>query len=198
MSGQRWVPVVTHLAAILTGVVAAKLIGNIPFFKIQKDVDLIAIIRILLLILVSVILYHRFERMKHSDQLKKEAILSRLQRSVDTSFETEDLVAAENIPYNQAVKLVTQSRKDFESYAAFSRALGMPVQADELSRFQLNCAELKDLLTNTPLRTDPDPKIRIVKGTIHLTNDRRVEVEKKIAEGRQILHGLQQRVILTV
>lgn len=198
MSRQRWVLVVTHITATLVGFVAAKLIGNIPFFEMRKDVDLIAIIRILVMVLVSVILYHRFERMKHSDQLKKEAILSRLQRSVDTSLETEDLVTSESIPYNQAVKLVTQSRKDFESYAAFSRALGIPVHEDELSRFQLNCAEVKDLLTNTPLRTEPEPKIRIVKGSIHLTNDRRVEVERKIVEGRQILYGLQQRVILTV
>lgn len=190
--------IVTHAAAVAIGIVIARVAQNIPVVEFDYKLDPIAITALLATIVISVAFFRRFEKVKYSDQLRKNAVIGRLGQSMANIQRLEEICSAQDIPHSEVVKQTKKCRRDFEAYAKFAAALSAEVPAAELSKYQLLCAELKDLLTNSPLRSDLNPQLRISNGMIRLHPSRLVEVETKISESKELLYELEERVILDI
>ena len=180
----------------MLGYVAARIIGDIHSYSFDHTIDPLALIALLLTVLVSVVFYRKFERLKYSDQLKKNAVIARLKVSVDNLLALEEKCSSGELVYADIVKGLRSCRREFESYTRYSQALTCPVGDNSASQYRLVCSELKDLLTNTPPGPEPSPSIRIIDGRIQLGSDRLVMVEQRIDDGKGILFDIEKTVIL--
>lgn len=196
MKTRGWETAATHLAAGLLGYVAARIIGDIRSYSFDHTIDPLALIALLLTVLLSVVFYRRLERLKYSDQLKKDAVIARLKVSVDNLFTLEEKCSSGELLYTDIVKALRKCRREFESYASYAKALTCPVGENSASQYRLVCSELKDLLTNTPPGSEAHASIRIIDGRIELDGDRLVEVEQHIDVGKGILFDIEKKIIL--
>ena len=196
MKAFNWPQVIKYIAVAMLGYVAARIIGDIRDLTFDHTIDPVAVIALLLSILLSVVFFRRFERLKYSDQLKKDAVIGRLKASVDNLFELEEKCATGDLNYTEIVKRLRRCRREFESYVQYAGALGCPVGDSTSSKYRLVCSELKDLLTNTPQSTDTDSAIRVSDGRIELSGGRLVEIERQIDDGKSILFEIEKNVIL--
>jgi hypothetical protein len=192
------IQVATYSAALLVGFLLAKVIRDVPLFEMDRKVNPVTLAGLIATVLASLVLFRRFDQIKYSDQLRKKAVVDRLEHVFTHVADLEELTDNDSIPHLEAVKSSTKIRKEFRTYLGFAAALSSPVPEDTAKAYELVCADVKDLLTNTPHKGDPQPGLHIVDGNIELTPGRKVEVQRKLDEARDILHGIQKSVILSL
>jgi hypothetical protein len=192
----NWSNLVTHAAVGSIGFVLAKYVGNVAYFQVDRQIDLVAVVALLLTITLSVVFYRKFEKVKYSDQLKKNATLERLSSSMDSLTQLEDLCTANEPFYSEVVKLCRKCRRDFEAYVSFANALSVPLLDGNDTKFKLICSDLRNNLTDLPPRSDPNPKLKVAKNVLRIAPDRLVEVENQIDEGKRLLFEMQKDIIL--
>ncbi len=183
---------------LIWGFVAAKLIINVPLFTLDHEVDVVGLSALLTTIVVSIVFYRRFEKVKHSDQLKKTAVIERLKRSFHNLERLESLCEGRPIGYVDVVKTLKRCRNEFDAYVDYVADLSSPVSAVAVATFQLSCTELKDLLTNTPHTPSLQSEIEIVENSIRISANRQIEVENVLGKARRTLFTIEKAVILDV
>ncbi|HEV2149710.1 MAG TPA: hypothetical protein VGR37_20080 [Longimicrobiaceae bacterium] len=186
---------VAAVALLLIGFVVGK-IFTVPGVTIDKEVDPLAAIALLLTVLASFVLFRRFERVKYADQVKKDAVMDRLRSPLQQLQQLEDLCEQAEIPWVGATRLIKRCASDFEGYSRFTARLNGPVEDGDVPKYVGMCRELGKLLTDTPRRGEVDPDLRVVDGNILVSAGRRVQVERKIGEAKEFLYQVQTRVIL--
>jgi len=191
-----WTTIVTHFTIAALGFLAAKYVGNVAYFQMDPQIDLVALFALLLTATISVVFYRKFEKVKYSDQLKKNATLDRLRASMDALIQLEELCTASEVPYQEVVKVARKCRREFEAYVSFATALAVPVSDGKDTKYKLICAELRNQLTDIPTKTAVNPQLRVTKNLLKITPDRLVEVENQIDEGKRILFQIQKEIIL--
>ena len=198
MKSGAWLSVSTHVGAALAGFLLSRMVKNIGRFSLDTVVDPLAALAFLYSLLISVVLYRRFESRKYSDQLRKNAALGRLRASFDNLVHLEGCCSANQFQYTDAVRLITKCRREFEQYLGYAAAMAFPVRDTHITSYQLIWSDLRHLLTYTsPTPTMNDP-IRVDAGVVTCSPDRMVEVERRIDDGRRLLFEIEKEIIAEV
>jgi len=103
-----------------------------------------------------------------------------------------------DLQYTHVAKVIRRARREFESYILYAKALSFAPSEEEVAKFRLVWAELRELLTNSPTGNPPNAPLMIVKGRIQLSPGRLVEIEEQIDEGKTILFNVEKNIIVNV
>lgn len=187
--------------ALGAGFLLGKTVADVPYFALEREVDLFGGWTLLLTAVISIILFRPFEKAKYSDQLRKNAVMGRLEECLALIRLLEELCARQEFALPEATGLVKRARRTFISFVGFAGNLGHPVDVRLQDRTVVSYARLRDLLTEQPFPDEPDPPllVRPLNGVpfVTLSKDRRIQVELLLDETRETLYLVQQNVILT-
>jgi hypothetical protein len=190
--------IISCILAFVAGVVVAKVVDNIPLFTLDTNVDIIAATALILSVIISVLLFRYFEKIKYSDQLRKNAVMNRLEECIKDLAHLEEAIGAQSIDHMDVIKMLRRCRRGFDGYATFATSLAAGAAEVNEAKYRLVCSELRELLTNTPIRGGLDSGIHIADGKIMLSSDRRVLIETQVEEAKGILYNIQKDVILSI
>ncbi len=87
---------------LTAGFVTSRVLPNVPFFAIQRDIDIVAATALGITIVLGTAVQRHIERAKYSDVLRKQTLLQRLGRcgeKVDVSDRETIGVAADEEEY---------------------------------------------------------------------------------------------------
>lgn len=185
------------LLLVVTGLLLAKMIDDVPYFVLDSQIDIVGLVALLLTVFVSVLFYRTFEKRKHSDQLQKASVLERLEISFSNLDKLDEACGVKKISYLEIVRRIKKCRREFASFCEYATELGYPVTESQSANYRMGAAELKDLLTNSP-RQAVKGDISISAGIITLSPNREVEVENSIDAARAVLSSIKKDVILNI
>lgn len=187
--------------ALGAGFLLGKTLTDVPYFTLKREVDLFGGWALLLTAIISIILFRPFEKAKYSDQVRKNAVMTRLDECLALIQLLEELGARQEYAYTEAAGLVKKARRTFKSFDAFAGNLGHPIDMRLYDKAIVSYGELRDLLTAHPSPDEPRPSlvVRHLDGVpfVTLSNDRRVQVERVLDQIKETLYSIQQGVILT-
>ncbi len=170
-------------ALFVVGVVAGKLI-DLPYFKIQKKIDLISIISISATLFAAWYIAKIIDKEKVENRSEKDLILKRTEDIYKLVDESYQKIVLGKIVFQEAA---THLKRINISIGGIYRTLDqvnlvtdLKIRANILS----NTRKLRDLLTNTPILDDGQIQgsnlpIEIKHGIIHLNKNRIAEIESE-------------------
>jgi hypothetical protein len=187
----------SYVAALIMGGVLWEFVRHIPSYSIDPSLDIVALAALFMAV-ASLLLYRPLERARHSDEMKKTSIVKRLEACQLALLRVEELLAQAAPSYTDVVKACTSCRKEYRRYSKYRAAIEKPHADKETTKYELCCAELREMLTDTPPTNVENSPLRVENGLLHVAANRRVQVEQKIDELQELLYEAEKDVLLTI
>lgn len=164
---------------VLVGIVLGKLSPDFPFVKLDLTANVVDVLMLLFTVLLGTVLVRRFERGKHSDQLKKDAVLARVREAEAALGAVESLVDSVTYPEAEAIRTCRRLRQSGERLVQATEGYGYQCVGEEDRQFSQAARLIWELLTQTSRAGEMNNTLVVVTRLATLYGDEPSRAEPK-------------------
>lgn len=180
---------------MLAGFLLAKLIPNIPYLRLERDIDVVAAAALGISIVLAIGVQRYVERAKYNDILKKDALMRRLQRCGDKLDAVEAACHSGTAQYVDLAASCKGCRREADAFKKYVQRVSVEGIATFVDEFVLTAQELKELLTNNSPLNEQEPMLATQAGITTIHRNRRLEIDQKIDAAHDKLREIELTIM---